>query len=248
MQLLADAIGTNGLVLLGEMHGTKEIPALVGDLVAHETEFGEDVILALEITSIDQSLVNSYLTSSGEPADQAALVAGEHWQEPTHDGRDSQAMFELIERIRKLRNRGANVSIDLFDVPGDGERNKRMANHLRSVMQRSPHAIVLVLTGNFHAMTARPPWKVINDGKQIEPPMTAGRYLADLHPLSINISAANGEVWACMNGCGVNAMPNHGAISEPTLELTEPSKSAWNATLTLPKFTASPPAVSIDRT
>ena len=244
MQLLADAIGTNGLVLLGEMHGTKEIPALVGDLVAHETEIGEDVVLALEITSIDQTLVNSYLTSPGEPADQAALVAGEHWQEPTHDGRDSQAMFGLIEHIRKLHNRGANVAIDFFDVPGVGERDKRMADHLRSVVLRSPRAIVLVLTGNIHAMTARPPWKMFNDGKQIEPPMTAGRYLADLHPLSINISAATGEAWVCMDReCRPHTMRNKGVIEEATLELAEPSKSAWNATLTLPKFTASPPAV-----
>lgn len=245
LHLLVDAIGTRKLVLLGEMHGTKEIPALVGDLVSRQRRAEKKLILALEITSNDQTLVDGYLASTGKPADRAALLAGEHWQKPTHDGRDSQAMFALIERMGRLRKSGADVSIDFFDVPGDGDRDKHMADHLRSLLQRSPKATVLVLTGNIHAMTARPPWQMLNDGKQIEPPMTAGGYVADLRPLSINISAGSGEIWACMgDSCGVHAMPAAGAISAPTLEYAEPSTSAWNATLTLPTFSASPPEVS----
>lgn len=100
-------------------------------------------------------------------------------------------MLELVERVRAKRHGGADVAIDFFDVPGDGDRDKRMADHLRTVVQRSPNAIIVILTGNIHAMTARPSGTMFNNGKQIEPPMTAGRYLADLSPLSINISAGS---------------------------------------------------------
>lgn len=249
LQLLVDAIGTHKFVLLGEWHGTQETPALVADLVEHQvrvhtTGVHEPIILALEIGSDDQPTVDRYMASDGALTDKGALLDGSHWQDAMHDGRDSQAMFDLIERMRELRHGGADVSIDLFDQDGDGERNKRMAEHLRKVVLHAPKATVLVLTGNVHAMTVEPPWKWFDGGKEIKPPMTAGRYLADLHPLSINIDAAGGDAWTCMaRKCGVRPMPAHGAPSEATLASADALKSAWDATLTLPQFTASLPAV-----
>lgn len=249
LRLLIDAIGTHGFVLFGEMHGTSEIPALVADFVeqassAHIPGGHNPIVLALEINSDDQPVVDRYMASNGMPADKSALLAASHWQGAMHDGRDSQAMSGLIERMRQLRHAGADVSIDLFDEPGTGERDKRMADHLRALVQRAPRATVLILTGNVHAMTAAPPGEIYDDGVRIELPMTAGRYLADLHPLSINIDAAGGDAWYCMGrACGVHPMLDRGVLHEATLEASAPPNSAWDATLTLPSFTASPPAV-----
>lgn len=248
LALLVDAIGTNKLVLLGEMHGSREIPPLVGDLVAHEVRDASRVVLALEITSLDQPVVDRYMNSAGNRADTEALLAGSHWQDPNHDGRDSQAMFALIERMHSIKHHGTDVAVDFFDAPGDGERNQRMAEHLRALVQREPRAVVLVLTGNIHAMTASPPWGMLDSsGKPIAMPPTAGQRLIDLHPLSINIDAAGGEAWNCQNdGCKPHPMFNRGPQKEATLEYSKPAESAWMATLTLPRFTASPPAVSIE--
>lgn len=250
VRLLVDAIGTHKLVLLGEMHGTREIPSLVADLVEHEVgghapRGHEPIVLALEITSDNQPIVDHYMVSGGTPADKAVLLAGRHWRDKMHDGRDSQAMSGLIERMRQLKSAGADVSIDLFDATGPGERNKRMADHLRALVQRVPRATVLVLTGNVHAMTAPPPGGMYDENGPIEPPMTAGRFLADLHPLSINIDAAGGDAWNCWGrDCGAHPMYDRGTPRAATLAFANPSESAWNATLTLPRFTASRPAVS----
>lgn len=243
--LLVDAIGEHRLVLIGEMHGTIETPALVGDVIAREVGRGQRIVLALEISMREQASVDRYLDSAGNAADRDALLAGEHWQDPMHDGRDSAAMFALIERIRQLRENDRLISIALFDAGGGIERNRLMADSLRKVITRSPQAMLLVLTGNVHAMTSAPPWAMFDRGKKIESPMTMGRYLSDLEPLSINVDATSGESWNCMNNnCGPQSMPVRNPVSKPTLEYHGPEDSPWSASLTLRKFLASPPAVA----
>ena len=243
LDLLAAAIADHRLVLLGEIHGTREIPGLVGTLVERESARGK-VILALEIIAKDQAGVDRYLRSSGSAADRSALLSGAHWREPTHDGRDSAAMLELIERMRRLRGQGRDVAIVFFDPGNVDDRDRGMAGNVRAVVAGAPDARVLALSGNVHAMTAAPPWEMFDGGKRIEPPMTAGRLLADLHPFSIDIEATTGDAWTCTGACGVHpvrAREARGAV--PRLELYSPSESAWNAALLLPRFSASRPAI-----
>ena len=246
LDMLVAGIGERRLALLGEVHGTRETPALVGDLVAHYADDGEPVILGLEIPAEERPRIDRYLESRGDAADRKALLSGEHWQDAMHDGRDSKAMLELIDRLRELRKRGANVRIDPFDASGDGERDFRMAEHLRETATGAHRARLLVLTGNVHAMTRRPPWSMFStEGKPIEPPMTVGRYLADLAPYSINIGAANGDAWNCMqDGCRAHSLMGRPAIAQAMLAQLPPDESAWDAELTLPRFTISPPAIS----
>jgi len=244
IDLLAEAIADHRLVLLGEIHGTREIPALVGTLVERESARGGKVILALEIVTQDQAGVDRYLRSSGSAADRKALLSGAHWREPMHDGRDSVAMFELIERVRRLRAQGRDVAIAFFDPGNVDDRNLGMADNLRAVASGAPDARLLVLTGNVHAMTAAPPWEMFDGGKRIEPPMTAGRLLADLRPFSIDIAAAIGDAWNCTGVCGVHPVhPRDARGAVPRLEFQAPQDSAWDASLLLPRFSASRPAI-----
>src|SRR5690606_6849423 len=118
VHLLEDAIGDRPLVLLGEMHGTREIPAMTGTLVAHYARSGPG-LLGLEASGGAQPRVDRYLDSDGGLLAKADLLAGEHWQDATHqgmhDGRDSAAMFALIEQVRRLRKLGADIDIVMFD-------------------------------------------------------------------------------------------------------------------------------------
>lgn len=242
--LLVDAIGTSKLVLLGEMHGTREIPAITGELAAHYATRSDPVLLGLEATSNDQARVDRYLESADSQSDRTRLLAGKHWREPHHDGRDSRAMLDLIERMRQLRATGARVSVVLFDTPGDGERNQRMAVALRAAIQRNPAAMTLVLTGNVHAMTGNPP-PMIHEGKPYALPTPVGRHLADLSPLSIDIQASRGEFVRCQAArCGPQAVMNHlPERAAPTLERADEADSPWDMTLTLPRFTVSEPVI-----
>ena len=236
------AIGDRRLVLVGEMHGTQETPALLGDMLDAYAARRRPAVLALEISTREQARIDRYLASRGTDADRRVLLAGAHWRDPMHDGRDSAAMFGLIEHTRRLHVGGADVVVFAFDAGGE-DRNRGMADALRSVVARRPAATVLVLTGNVHAMTRRPQWEMFDGGKRIEPPITAGRYLADLAPLSIDVEGASGAYWACTAGaCRVQAIGGMATQRGPTLMRNAPD-NAWDVTLVLPHFTPSPPAI-----
>lgn len=240
--LLLEAISDSRLALVGELHGTRETPALVGDAVERLAAKGETVVLALEIAIGEQPAVDAYLASAGTSDDRETLLASPHWSRPGHDGRDSVAMFDLVEHIRILRTEGGDVALVLFDPDGIGDRDRGMADRLRTLATQHPQARILVLTGNMHAMVAAPAWPVIDGGTPIEPPMTAGRYLHDLDPVSVYVHAAAGEFWACMDdGCKPQTVGGTMAGVLPRLE-KQPSGQPWHAILVLPAFTASSPA------
>jgi hypothetical protein len=242
--LIDAGVRNRHMVMLGEIHGTAEIPAVAGELAARWTQGAgkQPVLLGLEAASTDQARVDRYLASKGAAADRTDLIAGTHWTEPKHDGRDSRAMAALIERMRALRAAGADISIAMFDAPGAGERDARMAASLRRAIAAHPKSRVLVLTGNVHAMTGKPP-EMYNDGKRFVPPTTMARHLADLHPVSIEFRAMQGDAWVCQDTCGRHAFPTSGrSIAGPTLEPHDPGAS-WDYLAVLPRFTASPPAV-----
>lgn len=245
LDLLRQAIGDHRLVLLGEMHGTRETPALVGELIDAYAQERRPVLLAVEISAGEQARLDRYLASAGAPADREALRAGPHWRDPLHDGRDSRAMFDLIEHARSLHAQGTTIDLLAFDI-GGADRDRGMANALRAAARRDAVATLLVLTGNVHAMTHRPPWEMRDEhGQRIEPPMTAGRYLADLAPLSIDIRGLSGAHWACAQGhCRVQAEAPLPAGTMPGLQRNG-ADSAWDYDLLLPRFTPSPPAIDV---
>ena len=240
--LLEGAIGRHSLVLLGEMHGTQEIPAITGELVAHYART-QPVLLALEADAGDQLRLDRFLASDGGVTARAALLAGDHWQEPNHDGRDSAAMFALIEQVRQLRKAGASVDVVLIDAAGAGTRDERMAAAVRTAMAAHPGARALVLIGNVHAMTGEPP-EMIADGKPFVPPRTVARYRVDLRPFSVVFRAAGGTFWTCRGGrCGEHdVLANPTGESLPRIEHHAP-EDPWMLTMLLPRFTASPPAI-----
>lgn len=241
LALLQRAAGANRVVLLGELHGTEETPRLAGEYVASSARTGP-VILALEIDRRQQPLISRYLASDGSAGARVALLSGEHWQDPMHDGRDSIAMFDLIERMRSLRADGTPVAVLAFD-PAGGDmdaRNRGMARILRKAASLAPDARLVVLTGNVHAMTQ--PGGLFLDGRRIVP-ATAGRALADLGPVSVDIRGAAGEAWACTPDCAKHpATPSPRELAMPTLERNAPG-SGWDYTLVLPRLTVSSPAI-----
>lgn len=244
--LVLQAVGDHRIVLLGEMHGTRETPALAGEVVSHYAVTHIPVLLGLEVDHSEQAAVEHYLASNGDAQARRALLAGEQWLAP-FDGRDSKAMYELIDHVRELRTTGAKIDIVYFDdADADmSRRNRHMADTLRAAAARNPDAMLLVLTGNVHAMTREPPDDMYLDGKRIEPPVTMGRYLSDLQPLSIDVYAASGDYWACPHAgtCERQAVRPQAPQAETRMQKAPPRESAWDFSLTLPEFHASTPAV-----
>lgn len=225
------------LVLLGEMHGSQESPRFTADLICTAATRAS-VILGLEIPRDEQARIDGYLASHGTVDDRSRVLAGAFWTRPMQDGRSSEAMFGLIERMRDLRVHGRDVRIVALDrATGDPtDRDKVMAARLREAKSAVPKAIVIALNGNFHNSLAP-------DGASA--PM--GARLRDLMPTALTVSYTSGRIWACMPDCGMHAIEGSkksAAAWSIELEPVSIGDRRWNGIFHVGALHASQPAVA----
>jgi erythromycin esterase-like protein len=217
---VAEAAGSHRLILIGELHGTQEAPAIVSRLV-RQLSATEPVLLALEIHAGEQASIRAYLDSDGRPASRDRLLSRAFWQVPPerNDGRRSWDLVAVIESVRRLRLQGRDVGVLALDAsrPGTSDsaaRDAAMARRLRAAYGGLPRGRVVALTGNVHAMRARPSFAP----PEMQVPM--GAHLRDLDPFSVNVSARSGQFRACTaTACAArDAMPAAPATGPDTGE------------------------------
>jgi len=223
------------LVLVGELHGTREAPVFVGSAACALAARGP-LVVGLEMPAVEQSRIDAYLASGGGETERAALTIGKFWG--FQDGRASHAMLDLIERLRVLKRGGASLHVLAMDgSTTDSSKDEAMAFALRRVMQDEPQARVLALMGNVHA-------RVILDEAEDDPPV--GSRLRDLRPLAVLANHGGGEAWVCMDGvCGVHPMSSRwGKDRKPGYYQGEAVWSSYADTVHLGTITASLPVRS----
>ncbi len=229
------------VLLLGEMHGTVESPRFVLNVACLAASADIPIIVGLELAVADQQLVDSFLESSGSEQDRQALMATSHWQRDYQDGRNSQAMFELIDGLRQLRSAGNLVGIVFFDSqPGGGQaRERAMAERLAGAVLGAPEAMVVVLTGNMHSR--------IEFGNRFDANYEPMGYLlakkiSDHDLMSLNVSYSGGQAWVCAPECGVIDLGSRGPSATPVNEIQLGSAGGHLGTYGVGRITASPPA------
>jgi len=202
-QVLADEAVR--FVILGEMHGSNELPAVFADAVCL-TARDRPVVVALEQTSADQAAIDAFMTSDGGAEARGAFLRAQMWNAPMKDGRSSEAYFRLFETLRQMRQAGRIASVVAFQPshfdrhPTPVEYEKAMAERVRAAGQSG--AIVLALTGNVHAMRTEVPWQ----GGYL--PMAG--HLPSEATVTLNLVAEGGESWNCQGGadsCRAHASP-----------------------------------------
>ena len=117
-----DHVAKSGILLIGEMHGTNEAPALVGQL-ACQLARRVSVRVGLEIPTEEAHAVSRYLASAGGAEEESALLAGRFWTSPVQDGRSSVAMLGLLEALRRNRIEGKHIDVFLFDRADNADRD-----------------------------------------------------------------------------------------------------------------------------
>jgi hypothetical protein len=231
------------ILLLGEMHGSAEIPAFVATAVCQGLRAGHSVTVGLEIWTEEEARIAAYLASGGKPEDRTALLAGPFWQDVAQDGRRSQAMLGLLEDVRRLRQEGRKVRVKLIDrLPKGPERDRAMAQELLSAVEAAPEDLFLVLTGNLHSRTARgTPWN-----PDLE---NMGFLVAQRHPgvVALDNSYSGGTIWMCPSAdpadCGVKPLRGKGEGQPLGVKLYEKvSKEGYHGEFHVGALTASPPA------
>ena len=231
------------VIVLGETHGTREVPALVAELACHLSD-GARVLVGIELPHWLNENIAAFV--GGRIGDETFL-ADDYWRSPMQDGRQSRAMVEMLRHLRGITAGGRQIDVLGFDdaeVYFEGKsapqatRDELMASNVLRFQREGAYDFVLTLVGSAHARRAVPP----------------SRTMADHLPRDETLTVAigflrGGEAWTCGSGrCGIGPVPSRG--DRPVLRLTRLEQGPYDAELVLPEATASPPATevrSVDR-
>lgn len=242
------------IVLIGEIHGTQETPALFGDLVCRAAQRQSGTVLVgLEIVATAQGAIDAFLESSGDAAAKQALLAAEFWQREYQDGRSSRGMLDLLDALRRHRGAGLKILVRALDPatyekPGDRDAGMA-ASLLDAISARSP-AQTLILVGNVHSRTVHGyPW----DPNAAYVPL--GALLKEKVPDLVALDAANagGTAWMCTSadaaGCGAKPLGKRettGTIPRIELDPAAAPTSGHGGALFIGPVNASPPARTVE--
>lgn len=191
----------NRFVIVGEIHGTTEVPAAFGHLVCAATEHGP-VTVALELPVDMQPQLEAFLSSADKTTAEEHLRSTVFSDPEAVDGRTSAAMVEMMHSVRRLRADGRDVVIAAFQPsvvrPSGFDQNYYeldMASALVDAAASRPQSRVLVLVGNIHASKTR------FDRVDLMP---AAAHLPSKETVSLNVAQQGGQSWSCqVEGCRV---------------------------------------------
>jgi hypothetical protein len=255
LRATADLAAESDVLVLGEIHGTQEVPAIAAALLAPLTRLGYRV-LAIEVPADQQEVLTAWATNK------TAIVPA-FFARPWKDGRGS---VEALKLIRVALSPPYSWKLICFDVTASDmttglEENRRansesdgkhelnwdldqviaiskfrdatMAiNFAHQRQQVAPHSKVLAICGNLHARTARSTTSK-TEWSQFWPSFAAA--LQGDHPSwrvrSLNIRPQQGGYF---NGGNVNTFKGT-PRDDVLLRLTPDAE--WNANLDLPLAT-----------
>jgi hypothetical protein len=216
-------------IVFGELHGTQESPAFVGDLACALAAQDQRVLLAIEFDSgADAALQDAWRLPANEFA-QALQKFG--WKGRT-DGVASEAMFAVLVRLHRLKDAGRPIDVAAFNGPRDESQRKRFAHlagqgpheaaqaeNIHNAASSGSYDRVLVLVGGFHAETV--PY---GEGAKSFDPMAA-RLARTGRVVSLKMRFAAGSAWNCIAKPGRRFEPGQ-AIPKDAIECgNHPAKS-----------------------
>ena len=224
-------------VIVGEVHGTAEMPALFRDLVCSAFKTKRPILVGVELSG--QHQMDLFTGSTDDEAAVRQFTSAKEFG--PQDGRGSSAMLALLQALRSFRRRGLISGIVAFadsspqDSPAQGE--KRMAEALATA--NIPNALTIVLTGNAHAC------------KAILPDVASYPFMASFLPpagtVSLLVIDRGGEAWNCQDGiCGPHTLtPRKGNARRVTLTPDASPLPGYDGVLSTGiKSTPSPPATA----
>ena len=152
------------IIMVGEMHGTKEPSNFVTGLVKLISKMEGNVLLAMEISKNDIGVINK-LTTKKE------LEKTKYFTMENVDGRNGQAWFDLILNCNQL----PGVQIEFIANENIEPRDSSMYLDIKAIHNLKPNTKIITLTGNLHNWLK--PYKnksklgtyIINDSSSFNP-------------------------------------------------------------------------------
>jgi hypothetical protein len=116
---LAPFVTPGTVVLVGEVHGTHELPAVAGRLARIAAAQGRPVAVALEVPRTEQPALDAFLAGPDDAAARAALTASAFWHPLPgwDDGRAGRGLLRLVRSLHALAADGTDVAVTAMDLP-----------------------------------------------------------------------------------------------------------------------------------
>lgn len=234
---------TTQFIIVGEVHGTNEAPDIFADAVCLTAQ-KRSVVVAVEQPETDQGAIDSYIASDGGDKAISEFLKADMWQSEFKDGRSSQAMFKLFERLRIMKRDGQIKSVVAFQpVPhtplGPEAKEQAMADLI--LKAGAPDVTVVALVGNLHAMREHSPYR--------RPYKMMASLLPQNATITLNAMGNGGSIWACMGTpvqCGPQQSKVRGSGDTRGIALIPDASAPWSGALFLGTMTtASPPQVPL---
>lgn len=228
----ADAIvgleGTKRFIIVGEKHGTEQAPQLFGTLVCR-VSLHRSVNVLLEYRKSSTDALQAYLRSDGSAAARSVFLANDIWDTRWADGRNSRAMFALIEALRALRHAGAHIEIfgtqpDYLTLAPQYYDELARADDWAKIAAAHPKGLNLILVGTAHA--------ALRDNNELGF-LPAAAHLRQEDVLAIGPTPEGGAQWsldvspAGQPQMGIHPLP--GKPAKPGIVVLRDATSGWNA-------------------
>jgi hypothetical protein len=244
---LRPLLASGNILLVGEIHGAVEGPALIGAAACAAVAEGLPLTVALEIPREEDERLERFLASPGAASDREALLAGSFWQRDYQDGRSSIAMLQLLDRLRGLRGRGAKLRTVLLDSAplstNAQARDDFMGQRLvEAVSSGPPGDLLIALAGNYHTRTTMG----LPFDAAYRPAGLAAEQRWPERTVSLLLKAPAGTTWMCTTAnaaeCGVKDLSGKPIEAPGTVELYTATREGYEGEVRLGSATASPPA------
>lgn len=188
-------------VIFGEIHGTKQAPAFVGNLACALASRGERVLVAVEHSSTENT---AFQKAWRLPQARFASQLERAGWASRDDGVGSEAMLSLLVHLHQLSRRGQAIDIVAFNGAKDDAQARRFshlagqeaheaaqAENISMAAFAKPYDHVLVLVGNIHARK-----RIVGHGDEGFKPM-AMQLSASATVVTLNMKTAGGTAWSC---------------------------------------------------
>lgn len=186
------------VIVIGEVHGTKESPEFVFGLAKAIRKQGHLVEIAFELPKVEELIWRDFSKTKNRKILLKSNTASQKAED--QDGRTSEAMARLLIQLNQK-----NFPFHFFDTISaktSQERDEQMAKNIVDVIPKASKSNLIVLTGNIHSRLTK--------GLKWNPSFRPFAYILSstgkkegFSVTSIDIKYSGGTMWICTDmGCG----------------------------------------------
>lgn len=151
-------LSSSHIIMFGEVHGTNETAEAVSGIVCELASRNIPIRFGVEASHDQSKALNAAFTW---PLDRGVVLKAAPNMWSVHDGRGSQAVYDLLSSLGKLRSEGHDISIFAFDYTkreAEIEHQDRYDVMAREVdnATRGFSGAVLLFAGDFHTVLNPP--------------------------------------------------------------------------------------------